>query len=153
LCDAPRRPAQPIYGSNDWYFRYGQNSHASVLQDAAITAELASNPANPPYAVIDAGWQVGRRHEHDLDSGDRTRGNSRFPDMPGLAQAIKGLDVRPGIWVRPLIAADGIRRPAGCCRRPNRPFIRTCRCWIPACPRTWTRWRRISAAYARGATS
>jgi alpha-galactosidase len=113
--------SQPVYGSNDWYFRYGQNSHASILQDAAITAELAANAANPPYAVIDAGWQVGRSHEHDLDSGDRTRGNSAFPDMPGLAEAVKGLGARPGIWVRPLIAADGT--PASRLLTPAEPAV------------------------------
>lgn len=121
LCAAPRRVSQPVYGSNDWYFRYGHNSRASILQDAAITAELATNPANRPFAVIDAGWQVGRAHEHDLDSGDRTRANRTFGEMPEVADAMKSLGVRPGIWVRPLIAPDGM--PASRLLAPPQPAV------------------------------
>lgn len=104
LCDHPRLPGQPVYGSNDWYYRYGSSTQVSILEDGRITADLSPDPNNRPYVVIDAGWQVGLRSENDLDSGDRTRGNSRFPDLPGLATELKTLGVHPGMWVRPLIA-------------------------------------------------
>ncbi|HEX7547086.1 MAG TPA: hypothetical protein VF368_10180, partial [Gemmatimonadaceae bacterium] len=34
MCAAPRLPASPVYGSNDWYYAYGNNSSATVLADA-----------------------------------------------------------------------------------------------------------------------
>lgn len=116
LCDHPRLPAQPVYGSNDWYYRYGSSTQASILEDGRITADLSPDPRNRPYVVIDAGWQVGLRSENDLDSGDRTRGNNRFPDLPRLATELKTLGVHPGIWVRPLIAP--IDTPPALCLKP-----------------------------------
>jgi alpha-galactosidase len=50
--------------------------------------------------VIDAGWQA-RAEEHSC-SGGPWHGNADFPDMPGLADAMRGHGVRPGIWTRPL---------------------------------------------------
>ena len=32
LCEAPRLPQQPVYGANDWYYRYGQSTHATILR-------------------------------------------------------------------------------------------------------------------------
>ena len=41
MCEKPTLSAQPIYGSNNWYYAYGQNtSTASILKDAALMAEL-----------------------------------------------------------------------------------------------------------------
>ncbi|HEY7236555.1 MAG TPA: hypothetical protein VH539_20510, partial [Gemmatimonadaceae bacterium] len=34
MCSNPRLPAQPVYGSNDWYWAYGKNSAETVLADA-----------------------------------------------------------------------------------------------------------------------
>ena len=48
--------------------------------------------------VIDDGWQIAR--DAPYNGGPWDRGNERFPDMPGLAAAMKDLGVRPGIWVR-----------------------------------------------------
>jgi alpha-galactosidase len=58
MCDKPILPAQPIYGSNNWYYAYGQNTSAAAsLKDAALLAELApANSGNRPFAVIDMGW-------------------------------------------------------------------------------------------------
>lgn len=121
LCSQPRLPDHAVYGANDWYYRYGRSTHDSILTDARITADLASNADNRPYMVIDAGWQVGLKDENDLDSGDRTHGNPRFPDMPALAAALKDEGVRPGIWVRPLIAPDGT--PASRLLSPAQPAV------------------------------
>ncbi len=103
LCPTPRLPDHCVYGANDWYYSYGHSTHRTILTDGQITADLSSNQENPPYVVIDGGWQAG----DSIDGGDRTRGNSRFPDMPGLAAQLKALGVRPGIWVRPMIPAQG----------------------------------------------
>jgi alpha-galactosidase len=116
LCPSPRLPEQPVYGSNDWYYAYGNNSHQSILRDGQITADLSPDSNNRPYVVIDAGWQAGEETVASCDRWDRSQGNIRFPDMAGLADALKGLGVRPGIWTRPLIAPIGI--PASRCLPP-----------------------------------
>lgn len=102
--DAPRRTAMPVYGANDWYFRYGENSEASVLLDGSIVSDLSSSATNRPFMVIDDGWQR-KTDWDDLDAGgEHTRSNSKFPDMAALADKLKAMGNRPGIWVRPLAA-------------------------------------------------
>jgi alpha-galactosidase len=61
--------------------------------------------------VIDDGWSVTNT------VGPWDRGNAGFPDMPGLAAAIKKQGVRPGIWLRPLYTTADV--PASARLRPN----------------------------------
>ena len=53
MCDNPRLPAAPVYGSNDWYYAYGKNSAEQTLRDADLLAETSSGHAVRPFAVID----------------------------------------------------------------------------------------------------
>lgn len=110
LCPAPRLASAPICGNNNWYYAYGRNFDADAMRrDAAFLAELAAGHKNRPYCVIDAGWSPGST----VPGGPWTAGDpKRFPDMPGLAAAIKKLGVRPGIWMRPtaLMKVDGLHR-------------------------------------------
>ena len=95
----------PIYGSNNWYYAYGNSSHEEIIADTKLVMDLCRNNANPPYMVIDDGWQLNR-----VDA-PWDRGNARFPDMARLAQEIKDLGARPGIWVRFLInGTKGVRQ-------------------------------------------
>jgi alpha-galactosidase len=103
MCAAPRLPKQPIYGSNDWYWAYGKNSAETVMTDARNIVELSPAGANRPFAVIDDGWQPGRGAER-AGAGTWDRGNDKFPDIAGLAAAIRKAGARPGIWIRPLQA-------------------------------------------------
>jgi alpha-galactosidase len=103
MCPNPRLPSKPVYGSNDWYWAYGNNSASSVRADASHIAELSPNGGNRPFAVIDDGWQPARGAEKK-DVGTWDRGNEKFPDMQRLADDIKQAGARPGIWVRPLLA-------------------------------------------------
>ncbi|PKO22937.1 MAG: hypothetical protein CVU38_06800 [Chloroflexi bacterium HGW-Chloroflexi-1] len=98
LCDQPLMPAQPVYGSNNWYYSYGKSSHQQVIRDAQLTAELSPASVNRPFVVVDCAWQIG----WDDCPGGPYIGNRLFPDMPGLARALKDVGVRPGIWMRPL---------------------------------------------------
>ena len=109
LCDAPRLPDHIVYGSNNWYYAYGQSSHAEIINDAEILAEATGELTNRPYMVIDAGWQVhtDQPGNASCDGGDWSRGISKFPDMPGLAAAMAAKGTRPGIWIRPLFAPPG----------------------------------------------
>lgn len=84
-------PTGVIYGSNDWYYAYGQNTHDGILRDADLVASLAPAGGIKPFTVIDDGYQ-------DSD---------RFPSLPKLASAIRERHVIPGLWIRPLRAAKG----------------------------------------------
>ena len=98
LCDAPRLPAQPVYGGNDWYHRYGKITEGTVKSDAALIRALSPSRTNAPFYVIDDGWFEGRGC-----SGGPYVGNADFPDLPGLAAWMKSEEIRPGIWMRPLL--------------------------------------------------
>jgi len=103
MCPAPRLPSQPVYGTNDWYWAYGNNSAASVVADAQHVVDLSPAGENRPLAVIDDGWQPERSAQHPL-AGTWDRGNEKFPDLPGLAAQVRAIGARPGIWIRPLLA-------------------------------------------------
>ncbi|MDB4916894.1 MAG: glycoside hydrolase clan [Gemmatimonadetes bacterium] len=104
MCTNPRLPAQPVYGSNDWYWAYGKNSAATVMTDARHIVELSPAGGNRPFAVIDDGWQPERSKDKQ-GVGTWDHGNENFPDMPGLAADIRKAGARAGIWIRPLQAS------------------------------------------------
>src|SRR4030095_11742391 len=93
MCSAPRLPAGPVYGSNDWYWAYGNNSAATVLADAQHVVELSPDGSNRPFAVIDDGWQPGRGTDK-AGTGTWDRGNEKFPDIQGLAAEVKRAGAR-----------------------------------------------------------
>jgi len=105
MCPIPIFPKEPVYGSNNWYYAYGNSSHAEILEDAAFVAEMTKGLANRPYMVIDDGWQPANC------DGPWHCGNEKFPDMARLADEIAAMDVKPGIWYRPL--ADAARKTPG----------------------------------------
>lgn len=94
LCDDPIFPPHKVYGSNNWYYAYGKSSHEEILEDTKLVSELCAGLENPPYMVIDDGWQP-----NPVD-GPWDRGNEHFPDMKALADGMKAAGVRPGIWIR-----------------------------------------------------
>lgn len=102
MCARPRLPAQPVYGHNDWYWAYGHNSATSVLADAHRIVELSPTGPNRPFTVIDDGWEPGSGSDA-AGRGTWDRGNAKFADMPGLADAVRRAGARPGIWIRPLL--------------------------------------------------
>jgi alpha-galactosidase len=95
MCDKPRTVAQPVYGINDWYFAYGNNSADLILQHTSLLAPLTTDTSNKPFSVIDMGWATGTDH---------SKPNEKFGDMQKLAGEIKKMGMRPGIWTRPLWA-------------------------------------------------
>lgn len=124
LSDHPRLPPKPVYGSNNWYYLYGENmSAANVLRDVEQLAELSPVAVNPPFMVVDMGWGKARE-----GAGPWTEENARFPEVPSLPAGLKKRGVRPGIWVRPLVTIDpqargwelvGDRKP----QPPHSPFV------------------------------
>jgi alpha-galactosidase len=105
MCSNPRIPSQPVYGSNDWYWAYGNNSAESVRLDARHIVELSPAGRNRPFVVIDDGWQPGRGTAK-TGGGAWDRGNEKFPDMPGLTADIRRIGARAGVWIRPLQPAS-----------------------------------------------
>lgn len=107
MASMPRRPTAPVYGINDWYFAYGKNSDALILEHTELLSPLAPQRGNRPFSVIDAGWFEGPRDAHDdCCFGPRMDApNPRFRDMKQLARDIQSRSMRPGIWTRPLCAA------------------------------------------------
>lgn len=106
MCPQPRLPAQPVYGSNNWYYAYGKSSHAEILADTQLLVELTPGVENRPYMVIDGGWQP-RAAADIICGGPYEPGSAQFPDMAGLAAQMSALGARPGIWIRPLVAYPG----------------------------------------------
>ncbi|HZZ74774.1 MAG TPA: hypothetical protein VFE04_02565, partial [Puia sp.] len=106
MCDTPMLPKKPVYGINDWYFAYGNNSQALILDHTRTMADLVTNWDNKPFSVIDDGWQVKGVRPNDSSwwGEDFTRGNEKFGDMSTMAALIKQLGMRPGLWTRPLLA-------------------------------------------------
>lgn len=107
LCSSPRLPERPLYGGNDWYSRYGNITAETVRQDCALIRELSPSLDNAPVCVIDAGW-YSQGEGNTCDAGVFDRGNAGFPDLPGLAEEMRGMGTRPGIWIRPLLTAAAV---------------------------------------------
>jgi len=106
MCERPRLPKQPVYGINDWYFAYGNNSAKLIRETTALMAALVSHSDNRPFSVIDAGWAKYSPYLPG-DGGwadDFSQPNDKFKDMHLLAGEIVKLGMRPGLWTRPLCA-------------------------------------------------
>ena len=97
MCPNPYLADHVVYGSNNWYYAYGKSSHEEIIEDTKIVKALCKENENIPYMVIDDGWQP------NPTDAPWNIGNERFPDMKGLADEMKKIGVRPGIWVRYLV--------------------------------------------------
>ena len=99
MCDKPLLPKERIYGGNNWYYAYGKSSYKQIISDAKLQVELAKGIDNNPFQVIDDCWQKHRCAGPWLP-------NRKFKDMKKLADEIKEIGARPGIWVRLLRNKD-----------------------------------------------
>lgn len=111
LCDDPLPVYEPVYGSNNWYYAYGKSSHQEILSDTDYLVQHCQMNKHRPYMVIDDGWQP------NACDGPWNVGNELFPDMTGLADAIRAKGARPGIWIRFLRDA---KRETPCIEAPMR---------------------------------
>jgi len=106
MCESPKLPKLPVYGINDWYYAYGNNSAKLIKDITAIMANLVSSTENRPFSVIDAGWAQYSPYLPG-DGGwadDFSKPNDKFKDMQKMANDIKDLGMRPGLWTRALCA-------------------------------------------------
>lgn len=97
LCDAPLSCGHKVYGANNWYYAYGETSHAETVRDASLLAEMTEGLSNRPYSVLDDGWQ-----KNPCDAPWDVLREGKFQDMKAVADEVKSKNVRPGIWFRPL---------------------------------------------------
>ena len=93
LCDNPILPKERIYGGNNWYYAYGKSSYAQIISDTRLLVELSEDIENRPFEVIDDCWQKNKCAGPWLP-------NKKFGDMKKLADEIREIGARPGIWVR-----------------------------------------------------
>jgi alpha-galactosidase len=120
MCDDPLTGAGPIVGANNWYYAYGKGFDPdAVVADAALVSRYLGDHHVRPFGVVDAGWTPGG----GAPGGPWTAGTAGlFDDMPGLAQRVRDVGARPGIWMRPIarsfdidesLVRTGGPRPAG----------------------------------------
>lgn len=117
MCSNPRLPARPAYGTNDWNYAYGNNSRDLIEKVSGLISELSPSKDNRPYSVIDEGWAMGPFSGH-FGHGPWV-GNPRFGDMGSVADGLKKLGVRPGLWFRPLTPLQGMPQSWKLSRDPN----------------------------------
>ncbi|MGG9963034.1 hypothetical protein [Ferruginibacter sp. SUN106] len=129
LCAKVRMPEQPVYGINDWYFTYGNNSEKLIIEHTELMAPLADGLSNRPFSVIDSGWFKGPpSNPDDCCWGDNMNTpDDHFPDMGKLAQKIKTIGMRAGLWTRPLCGsykdAKSLMLPLIKGREENNPVL------------------------------
>jgi alpha-galactosidase len=129
MCAKARMPKQPVYGINDWYFSYGNNSEKLIIEHTQMMAPMADGLSNRPFSVIDAGWfQNPPSMPNDCCWGDNMdTPDGQFGDMGKLAQKIKTIGMRPGIWTRPLCGsykdAKSLMLPMIKGREENKPIL------------------------------
>ena len=129
LCKNSRTPKQPVYGINDWYFTYGNNSEKLILEHTELMMPMAAGLSNRPFSVIDAGWFNGPPSSpNDCCWGDRMdTPNAKFRDMHRVAEKIRSVGMRPAIWTRPLCGSykdpQSIMLPNIQGREENKPVL------------------------------
>ncbi len=129
MCDKAHMPAQPVYGINDWYFSYGNNSEKLIMQHTEMMAPLADGLENRPFSLIDAGWfEWAPSLVNDSGWGDNMNTpNSKFSDMGNLGLKIRKMGMRPGIWTRPLCGSykdpESLMLPLIKGREKNKPVL------------------------------
>lgn len=106
LCPAPRLPAAPVFGGNDWYYAYGRQTAAGIRRDAERLAGWSTGLSQRPWCVIDAGWEAGGAP--GVIGGGRFTSVPAFGDMAELARDINARDCQPGLWLRPLLAPGDV---------------------------------------------
>lgn len=125
MCSDPLLSNTPVYGSNNWYYAYGNSSEQEILQNADYLLTLTEGSQNSPYMVIDDGWQEHHRLGQ-YNGGPWKKGNLKFPDMKNLAKKLLEKGVHPGIWIRLLQNEDSLikkewRLPLNGCLDPSHP--------------------------------
>lgn len=131
LCDKPILPKTPIFGTNNWYWAYGNISREMVLREADYLAEMTDGVKHKPSLLIDDGWQINRTSGNKYYIGGPFKyANEKFMDMAEVADRIHEKGAKPGIWFRPLLTLGYVPEEAqlgshdgGLRLDPSHPFV------------------------------
>lgn len=109
MCDNPRTAPGQVFGGNDWYCNYGNNSYEKIITHTKRIVEC-SPEGSKPYMVIDDGWELCHRDDGEtcFNGGPWRYCNENFKDMKKLAEEITAMGAIPGIWMRPLWTVEKI---------------------------------------------
>ena len=114
MCPNPRLPKRPIFGGNDWYSNYGDNSFEKIIWHTERIAEYADGLKHRPYMIVDDGWQKyyrpASKEATHYNGGSWDSANEKFGDMGRVAEEIDKRGAIPGIWFRPLNLSSGMRQ-------------------------------------------
>ncbi|MBQ3598336.1 MAG: hypothetical protein II987_03615 [Clostridia bacterium] len=117
MCEDPVLPKEPVYGSNNWYYAYGVSSKEDIIKDGELVASLTKGLANRPYMVIDDGWSVN-------SCGGPWYPNEKYGDMQKIAETFTQMDIKSGIWFRPLHdIEEETAHPERCINRTENRFL------------------------------
>lgn len=117
MCSNAIFPKERIYGGNNWYYAYGKSSYKQIISDAGLQVKLAKGIDNKPFQVIDDCWQPKK-------CCGPWKPNRKFKDMKKLADEIKEIGARPGIWIRLLCNKDrAIRKDMRILRKGKRQYL------------------------------
>lgn len=117
MCEKPVFPKTPVFGTNNWYWAYGDISEEIVLQETDYLIEMAKGCKNKPYLIIDDGWQLHRKNEGDMSyNGGVWEPNEKFGDMKGLVDKIHAKGALAGLWFRPLLTLGELPEEAILCK-------------------------------------
>ena len=103
MCPHPALPRNSIFGGDDWYAYYSDNSFELLVEHAKRLSACAEGLENRPYQMVDAGWQLCNNWYigEEYIGGPYRYCNAKFKDMKALAIALKEVGTRPGLWIRP----------------------------------------------------
>ena len=128
MCDDPRIPGRQIFGGNDWYCNYGDNSYDKILTHTKRIVECSKNCSEKPYMVIDDGWELlhhqSKNDDEYYNGGPWRYANDNFHDMKKMADAIKNEGAIPGIWIRPLWTVEKISKGISFKIQRNKGYVR-----------------------------
>ena len=129
MCDKARMPMHPVYGINDWYFSYGNTSEKLIIEHTEMMTPMADGLENRPFSVIDAGWFKGPPSAPDdcCWGDDMKTPDENFSDMNEVAEKIRKIGMRPGLWTCPLCGSfkdsASLMLPLIKGREENRPVL------------------------------
>ena len=86
---------EKVLGFNNWYYAYGKSSYKQIIDDTKLLKEVTKTMQITPFMVIDDCWSIN-------SCSGPWYPNEDFKDMAKLANEIKEIGARPGIWFRPL---------------------------------------------------
>ena len=102
MMDIKAKPLkESVYGFNNWYYAYGNSSYQEIVGDTCLLEELTKECQIRPFMVIDDGWSP-------YPCSGPWEANEKFIDMSKLCLEIKSHNIKPGLWIRPMMDSSDV---------------------------------------------